>query len=481
MLDEYVRGFKSRNPNLKIFQAIMHLDEASPHLHINFIPFYTKGRKNGLSKGVSMKAALAEQGFTNSSKKQNSLVAWEESELKVMEQILNRHGLGRDVKNATHEHMTLPEYKKTQDEKKLTAVKWTREPPEKLQLENALLRVERANLIAEKHSEWMAFYYSDEAKQSYIVAELDRLRIPYRLTENGFDSQLCYVDEIRKLEKSYNAPSKSHRDTLRDLLDKVVMQSASFDEVLERLRDNDCEVKCGKYLAVKPQYATNFIRTHRLGGEYSEQALKNRLLYKARFEQDVDAKIAAAVPESAEFLVQKTIRHYTIVFASGVLPVRKRDKKRAFSWENCEELDKLSALNKKLNEGVTPTSLRNEAARLEQSVTELEETLERFKARANPDEWTVAEIEKGLSEDRAKLCDTVALLDTLEKVVGKTLVQGLINEQRRRTQSDFIPNGLMAAESSQSDFERIEKLSMKALGLTKEDVEPIRYNSGRKK
>jgi len=327
----------------------------------------------------------------------------------------------------------------------------------------------------------MAFYYSDDDKQNYIIAELDHLRIPYRLTENGFDSQRCYVDEIRKLEKSYKPQSGSYRDTLRDLLDLVIMQSANYDEVLQRLRDNGCEVKCGKYLAVKPQYATNFIRTHRLGGEYSEQALKNRLLYKARFEQNTDDKIAAAVPESAEFLVQKTIRHYTIVFASGVLPVRKRDKKRAFSWTNCEELDKLAALNKKLNEGVTLTSLRNEAARLEQSVAELEDTLERFKARANPDEWAVAEIEKGLEEDRVKLCDTVALLDTLEKVMGKTLVQGLINEQRRRAQSDFIPNGLMSAESSQSDFERIEKLSMEALGLTEADVEPIRYNSGRKK
>ena len=64
------------------------MDEASPHLHINFVPFYTK-RKNGLSKGVSMKSALNEQGFTAKNFKENRLVAWEENERQVMEKILN--------------------------------------------------------------------------------------------------------------------------------------------------------------------------------------------------------------------------------------------------------------------------------------------------------------------------------------------------------------------------------------------------------
>ncbi|MCR4646990.1 MAG: plasmid recombination protein [Oscillospiraceae bacterium] len=92
MLDEYVRSFQERNPNLYLFNAVMHLDEASPHLHINFIPFYTQGRVNGLEKGVSMKQALIEQGFVPQGIKQNQLVAWEESERDFMEEILHRHG-----------------------------------------------------------------------------------------------------------------------------------------------------------------------------------------------------------------------------------------------------------------------------------------------------------------------------------------------------------------------------------------------------
>jgi hypothetical protein len=68
MLDEFMKDFIKQNPNLYVFNAVMHNDEASPHLHINFIPFYTKNRKNGLSKGVSLKAALDEQGIRAESK-----------------------------------------------------------------------------------------------------------------------------------------------------------------------------------------------------------------------------------------------------------------------------------------------------------------------------------------------------------------------------------------------------------------------------
>ena len=62
VLDEYYRGFQERNPNLKVFSAHLHMDEATPHLHIDFVPF-TTGSKRGLDTRVSLKQALAAQGF----------------------------------------------------------------------------------------------------------------------------------------------------------------------------------------------------------------------------------------------------------------------------------------------------------------------------------------------------------------------------------------------------------------------------------
>lgn len=94
MLDEYMRSFQERNPNLHVFNAVLHMDEASPHIHLNFIPFYTKGRERGLEKGVSMKAALDEQGFKAKGQRENRLVAWEQSEREHMPEACSRTRTG---------------------------------------------------------------------------------------------------------------------------------------------------------------------------------------------------------------------------------------------------------------------------------------------------------------------------------------------------------------------------------------------------
>ncbi len=111
-----------RNPNLYVFNAVMHLDEASPHLHIDFIPFYTQARQRGLKKGVSMRAALIEQGFVPENNGKNQLTLWEESERKEMEYILHQRGFLREDKHADYAHMSVGEYKALQDSRRMEAL-----------------------------------------------------------------------------------------------------------------------------------------------------------------------------------------------------------------------------------------------------------------------------------------------------------------------------------------------------------------------
>ena len=115
LCEEYIRTFEKRNPNLKVFNAVLHLDEANPHLHIDFVPIATN-QSRGLSTRVSMKRALIEQGFSAAHKKDNELIAWEESEREFMTQILRRHGLDRDNKNNHRGHLSISEYKEQQEE-----------------------------------------------------------------------------------------------------------------------------------------------------------------------------------------------------------------------------------------------------------------------------------------------------------------------------------------------------------------------------
>jgi hypothetical protein len=501
MLDEYMKSFKLRNPNLHVFSAHLHLDEASPHLHIDFVPFTTKPSKYGLEKRVSMKSALDQQGFSAKNFKQNRLVAWQDSEREAMTKILNRHGLEREIKNDKSAHLTVDEHKREQELEKLEQLFLARTDIDEMTMSElhstvSTLEVENAKLLAEKSSPWKSFFYSDPSRQSFVMAELDRLGIVYRECSNGFESQETYVDEIRKIEKQYKPQDNPHRDTLRDLIDKTIMQSKSFDELLQRLRDSGCEIKQGKYLAVKPKYATNFIRTHKLGADYSEQALKNRLTKKQMFEQNNDNMIQSATPDTPAHMTHKTIRHYTIVFAANVLPVRKKNKKKAFSWTNCEQLDRLADLNRKINNGMTAESLRCEFTRLEKSVSDSENQIATLKTEldffrdlhrrgercfkygslgerdlevlakegviaenyhrilnaVNGNLSEIAELESALPRLRNNLRDTVDTLDTLEKVMGATWVQSLIDEEKRRSQSDFVPNGVINADTGQVSF-----------------------------
>ena len=70
ILDEYYQGFQERNPQLRVFSAHLHMDEATPHLHIDFVPF-TTGSKRGLDTRVSLKQALATQGFNLALRRQS--------------------------------------------------------------------------------------------------------------------------------------------------------------------------------------------------------------------------------------------------------------------------------------------------------------------------------------------------------------------------------------------------------------------------
>lgn len=53
VLDKYANTFQERNPNLYVFNCVLHLDEATPHLHIDYIPV-AHGYKKGLQTRNSL-------------------------------------------------------------------------------------------------------------------------------------------------------------------------------------------------------------------------------------------------------------------------------------------------------------------------------------------------------------------------------------------------------------------------------------------
>lgn len=111
VLDEYFRDFRKRNPNLRVIGAYLHMDEATPHLHIDFIPF-TTGSKRGLETRVSMKKALEAQGFTGGTREETEAAQWAHSEKNVLAAVMERHGIEWEMLGTSENHLTVLNYKK---------------------------------------------------------------------------------------------------------------------------------------------------------------------------------------------------------------------------------------------------------------------------------------------------------------------------------------------------------------------------------
>jgi hypothetical protein len=111
VLDEYMRSFQSRNPNMRVFSAHLHMDEATPHLHIDFVPFIT-GSKRGLDTRVSLKQALAAQGFNSGSRQETEWNQWVSSEKKQLAAIMERHGIEWAQKGTHEKHLSVLDYEK---------------------------------------------------------------------------------------------------------------------------------------------------------------------------------------------------------------------------------------------------------------------------------------------------------------------------------------------------------------------------------
>ena len=113
VLDAYYREFQARNPNLYVFSAHLHMDEATPHLHIDFVPFII-GSKRGLDMRVSLKQALAAQGFKGGSRSETEWNQWVQSEKKQLAAVMERYGIEWEQKGTHEKHLSVLDYKKQQ-------------------------------------------------------------------------------------------------------------------------------------------------------------------------------------------------------------------------------------------------------------------------------------------------------------------------------------------------------------------------------
>lgn len=118
VLDKYMRDFQRRNPTLRVFSAYLHMDEATPHLHIDFVP-YTTGSKRGLDTRVSLKQALSVLGFKGGTRRETELNQWVAYEKEQLAAVMLEHGIEWEKKGTHEKYLSVLDFEKKERAKEV--------------------------------------------------------------------------------------------------------------------------------------------------------------------------------------------------------------------------------------------------------------------------------------------------------------------------------------------------------------------------
>ena len=165
ILIEFMEDFQKRNPNLYVFSAHLHMDEETPHVHIDFVPFI-RNSKRGLDTRVSLKSALAEQGFKGGTRSATEWNQWMESEKQELSKVAERYGVRWKQLGTHNKHLSVLDFEKQERAKEVAKLEKTvsnskaelshiiyqqvlaENEMEKIKLENEAVRQETTELSA---------------------------------------------------------------------------------------------------------------------------------------------------------------------------------------------------------------------------------------------------------------------------------------------------------------------------------------------
>ncbi len=223
VLDEYMRGFQERNPQLRVFSAHLHMDEATPHLHIDFVPF-TTGSKRGLDTRVSLKQALAAQGFKGGTRGDTEWSQWVRSEKEQLAAVMERHGIEWEDKGTHDKHLSVLDFKKEQRAKEIAELEAVKAKKQG-QVEQQEQRLKEL-APAVRNMEQLAAQFSDDTER--ILPEPGPLESAKSYREKKAKPLLAQI--VKVLRSVYRAyfDLKSKFERLQSAYDREVSKNSSL-------------------------------------------------------------------------------------------------------------------------------------------------------------------------------------------------------------------------------------------------------------
>lgn len=223
VLDEYMQGFRQRNPTLRVFTAYLHMDEATPHLHIDFIP-YTTGSTRGLETRVSLKQALAALEFKGGTRRETERNQWVAYEKEQLAAIMLEHGIEWEKKGTHEKHLSVLEFEKKERAKEVAELEQSISDG-KERLSDIQIRQRKAEQETEQIRQ-----EGEAIRQE--VSELSE-------TSNLLKEQAATLAEDQEKLLSDNVKLEKQQKKLQQEIDKMVQSKAVMERNIHAYNEDE--------------------------------------------------------------------------------------------------------------------------------------------------------------------------------------------------------------------------------------------------
>lgn len=263
---EYMESFQKRNPNFYVFNAVLHMDEATPHLHIDYIPVGHFDR--GLDTRNAMVKALEEMGH---GKGANAINRWRLAEWEVLHQICTAHGIEiSEPKKSRGYSYTVEEYGKHQDE-----IRRLNEEKEQALSERDEARAELDKAAKKKVK--LDEIEGIEAKESMFGKKVTLTKEDYDKLSDTAKKYVAMVKTTKKLKAEHDTAVQEH-DALRTQFAAVSSELAAYKKAeeqkglftREKLKKETARISREDELSCELRRAKAFISACGLNSDYQQ-------------------------------------------------------------------------------------------------------------------------------------------------------------------------------------------------------------------
>ena len=296
ILRDYLYEFVKNNPNLYVFGAYIHMDEETPHIHIDFVP-WVSGCKRGLETKNSLKGALATRGFKGEGKGYTEWQQWAEAEKEVLADVMLRHGIEWEKKHTHEPHLSVLDYKKRKREKEIEICEGRLEIlEEKLveketEIESVGVKYEKIQQEAESDLRIKLLPYA--LKIANAESELEEIK------ENIIETRVNYEKEKYSIQKKLNSIIEEKENELKSI-------KAKLDEINEILEVARLELKTAQSEVAEAKKLKAQLMDEMDGDDYlKEQVIELR--YQNMVLKDENQTLKEKLNQAYEFMKQFVI------------------------------------------------------------------------------------------------------------------------------------------------------------------------------